>query len=179
MHSLADFLNHGILPFTGRLKELEALAGFWRSTARSTGLRVATLTGEAGIGKSRLLESLLPLVAREGGVTIHAKLYPDSAASIAPLVCRALWKSASALRLMQQEPEESIHGAATALRRLARLRPLLLLLEDVHLLQGETLRELSMLLTSIADEPIAVLCAARSLDGGARGVLEPFLVSEV
>lgn len=46
------------LPFIGRAEELEALVDAWREARRARG-RVAVVTGEAGIGKTRLAAELI------------------------------------------------------------------------------------------------------------------------
>jgi hypothetical protein len=178
MYPLQDFLNHGLLPFTGRAEELDRLLEFWRSTVDGSGMRVALVTGEAGSGKSRLMESLRPLVVRQGGIVIHLRLYPDSSTAIAPLLARALVESKGSADLLQHQPEPTAPGVASAIRHLARLRPVLLALEDVHLLQGMALGELTLLLEGIADETVAVLCFARPPEGAILGVLERYLVLE-
>lgn len=178
MHILADFLNHGILPFTGRTRQLGELVGFWRSTIESIGMQLGIVVGEAGSGKSSLMEELIPLVTREGGVAVHVKLYPDSALSLAPLVARALAKTGAASGILRTAPEENLGGVAAALRRLTHLRPTLLVIEDIHLLGSDGLTEFSLLLQAMADEPIALLCPSRPLDTATYGMLENYMLRE-
>jgi DNA-binding SARP family transcriptional activator len=64
----------------------------------------------------------------------------------------------------------------TSLRRVVRLRPTLLIIEDLHLLEGQAVNDLSMLLETLADEFFSVLCVARPVQLAARGVLERYLV---
>jgi DNA-binding SARP family transcriptional activator len=52
-------------PFTGRIAELEALVEVWRQ-ARSGHGAVATLTGEGGIGKTRIAAKLIETARAEG-----------------------------------------------------------------------------------------------------------------
>ncbi len=178
MHALADFLNHGILPFTGRSQQLNELHAFWRSTIESSSLRMGLLVGEAGSGKSSLIETLAPMVTADGGVMIHVKLYPDAALSLAPLMAHVLTRPGTAPGILRQAPETSLGGVAGALRRLTRLRPTLLVIEDIHLLANESLGELSRLLHALADEPLTVLCPARPFDSTIQGALERYTVHE-
>jgi DNA-binding SARP family transcriptional activator len=179
MRTLLDFLNHGALPFTGREGEMERLLSFWRSTPEANGLRAMLLVGEAGIGKSRLIEELIPQIHSAGGLVVHAKILPESTASIVPLVARALWYSEAGRHLLKKEPEDNLGSVLGGLRRLSRLRPTLLVIEDIHLLQGGPLGELWHLLDGLADETLSLLCDARPLDLEARGLLERFLVEEI
>ncbi len=178
MHALADFLNHGLLPFTGRSEQLAEMHAFWRSAIESTALRMGLVVGEAGSGKSSLMEALIPMVAADGGVAVHVKLYPDAALSLAPLVARALAKPGTASGILRQAPEENSADVSAALRRLTRLRPTLLVVEDIHLLADEALAEFSRLLQSLADEPLGVLCPARPFDPVIQGALERYVVRE-
>jgi DNA-binding SARP family transcriptional activator len=58
-------------PFAGRGSELERLEGLWSEVERGGGARLALITGEAGIGKSRLGLELARGVERGGGVVLH------------------------------------------------------------------------------------------------------------
>jgi DNA-binding SARP family transcriptional activator len=176
---LVDFLNHGIFPFVGRSAELERIDAFWRTAAEAYELRAALLIGEAGIGKSRLIEELMPRIVREGGAVVHTRLYPDSTSSITSLVARALRLLSNRRRLQIGEPGETVPSVALAMRRLARLRPVMLIIEDLHLLKGSSLREFSLLMEALADEPIAFLAAARPTELPARAVLERYFVEEI
>ncbi len=177
--ALVDFLNHGVLPFVGRAAEIEQVLAFWRATTESTRLRGMLLAGEAGIGKSRIVEEIIPRIVQEGGAVVHTKLYPESAASIAPLIARALRVLNTRRQLNIGDTEETIPSVTAALRRLARLRPTLLLIEDIHLLNGETVREVALLLEALSKDSISILALTRPMELPARGVLERYLVEEI
>lgn len=179
MQALVDFLNHGVLPFTGRAVERERIMAFWRSTVDAQWMRAALLVGEAGVGKSRLVEEITPAITAAGGIVIGAKLYPESAMSIAPVLAQALWYADGTRRLLKSEPEPSMSAVTAALRRVSRLRPTLLVIEDIHLLGGDALAEFALLFESLADEILSVLCAARPVELEARGVLERYLTEEI
>lgn len=176
---VVDFLNHGMLPFVGRERELERLLSFWKGTADSAGLRALLLTGEAGSGKSRLIEQTIPPIEAEGGAVVHATLRADSALALAPLLSLALWSSASAGPLLREEPEPTLSAVIGAVRRLCRLRRTVLILEDAHLLEGGGLREFGLFVEALADESLALIAAARPAELTARGSIEAWLVEEL
>lgn len=176
---LANFLNHGFLPFVGRDAELERLFSFWKGTIDSYELRAALLVGEAGIGKSRLIEELMSRIIAAGGAVVHAKLYPESATTITPLLARSLWHSIAGRELLKKEPEPKRESLLEALRRIAGLRPTIIIIEDIHLLSSDGVRECATLLESLADETISFLAASRPIMNTSRSILERYLVDEV
>lgn len=177
--NLLDFLNHGILPFVGRDTELEKLVRFWSSTIDAGGLRTALLVGEAGIGKSRLVEELIPRVITPGGGVVHAKLYPESATNIISLLSRSLWQSVVGKELLRKQPEETKESLIDALRRISGLRPTIIIVEDTHLLSSDAVREFLTLLESLSDETISILALTRPVSGGARAIFERYLTEEI
>ena len=71
-------------PLVGRDRELAALAAAWRASTPDG--RVVLVEGEAGIGKTRLLESVARTVAAGGGVVLAARGYPgESAIAYGPI----------------------------------------------------------------------------------------------
>ena len=177
--TLINFLNHGLLPFTGREAELERIVQFWRATFHAHGLRAMLMVGEAGVGKSRLAEEAASQISIAGGVVMQARFYPDAATSIPSLLARAVSRNAAAQQLLKSDPEETLSGVVSAILRICGLRPTLLVLEDVHLLHGDALSELSPLLDRLADEPLSILLTARPVTLPARGLIERFLVDEI
>ncbi len=68
-------IRSGLTPLVGREEELRFLIRHW-DEARSTAGRVVTLSGEPGIGKSRLVHALRDEVGRSGGATIEYRCSP-------------------------------------------------------------------------------------------------------
>lgn len=179
MSRIDDFIAHGVLPFVGRKAELEKILAFWRSVPEGQRLRVMLLTAEAGVGKSRLLEECLRILETERGAVIHAKFYPEAANSLAPLLSRSLWKSPPGRDILRSRPGENLPEVVAGLQRLSRLRPTLLVLEDVHLLPPESVPDLMRLFDALADETISALCLSRPATIAAQGVLETYLIESI
>jgi tetratricopeptide (TPR) repeat protein len=178
--ALIDFLNHGLLPFVGREGTIGKITSFWQGSSDSSELRSALLVGEAGIGKSRLMEEAVPLLVRQGAVVVAIRLYPEAIASVTTMIARAIRLLNSGRHLPIPDPEESLSSVVSTLRRLARLRPILLVIEDIHLLQGGTpAEELLRLLGALSNEPIPLLVVSRPMETGVWGLLEPSLVEEI
>ena len=177
--SVVDFLNHGLLPFVGREKEVERILEFARGRNDISGLRAMLLSGEAGSGKSRLVEEVLAQMESEGNLIIHTKLRPDSAVAPAPLLAVALWSSSSASPLLREEPAPNLPSIIGAIRRLCRLRKTVVVVEDAHLLEGAGIREFSLFVEALAEEPLTLLVAARPAELKGRGAFEAYLVEEV
>jgi class 3 adenylate cyclase/predicted ATPase len=64
-----------LTPFVGRQNELHQLYDLWKRTKAGKG-QVALLSGEAGIGKSRITKTLLDRIARDANVTIRLQCSP-------------------------------------------------------------------------------------------------------
>ena len=176
---IVEFLNRGVLPFSGRDEERRELLRFWSQTLDRDRLGLLLLQGEAGVGKSRLLEETMPAVLEEGGSVIHTRFYPESSTSFVSLVAEALSTSRQHRSLLVETPEPEVGSLVAALRRIARLRATLLIVEDVHLLESDGLSEMAGILRALSDEHLSVICAERPVDSPARSILEPFLIEEV
>ena len=179
MSSVEYFLEQGLLPFVGRKEEIERLLTFWKGTIESQRLRVFLLTAEAGAGKSRLLEEFVSLIEQSEGLVIHVKLYPDGANNLIALIAQSLKRKSDEQQLSGIRSGESLNDVTAALRRLSRLRPVLLILEDLHLLPEETLPDLGSLLGQLADETLSILACARPVKLQARSLLERALIESL
>jgi predicted ATPase len=65
----------GLTPLVGRASEVALLCERWRQSQEGVG-QVVVLSGEAGIGKSRLVEVLRERVVQEGGTRIVFRCSP-------------------------------------------------------------------------------------------------------
>ncbi len=177
--ALADFLNHGILPFVGREQECARLLAFWRATTDANGLRAALISGEAGIGKSRLIEEVVPEILSGGGAIIHTKLYQESATTLVPLLAKSVWHSVAGRELLKVEPEANFESLNAALRRIASLRPTTIVIEDIQHMQSGSSRELANLLESLSHETLSLVVTMRPSAAVARSVIEQYLTEEI
>lgn len=169
------FLDGGTLPFTGRSAEMERILEFLGTGPEGNGLRAGLITAEGGAGKSRLIEECIRRSAAQERGIIRAKLRPEGIASIGALLAPALWGSDSAGPLLKREPLPTLPSVLAGLRRVAGLRRTLLVIEDVHLLEGATLREFGSLLEQLADDSLILLCTARPGPSAVREALRPHL----
>ncbi|CUU58196.1 Transcriptional regulatory protein, C terminal [Parafrankia irregularis] len=168
----------GRLPLLGRDRELAVLEQAWERTATEQATGVALLSGEAGIGKTRLLEELarrVPAQTRWGRCT---------QVSGAP----AYWPWRQLLRGLPAE----VVGAFGAVRdgdgpvrfevalaigrhlaELASAGPVLALLEDLHWADPASIAMLEILAGELTDVPVLLVCSFRPGHGGTAAPGDP------
>lgn len=176
------------VPMVGRTAQWHRLQKCW-GTVLSRGAHVVLIEGEVGIGKSRLLEEMVASVQRHGfAVMSVACSYLHARLSYAPLVqwlhsetLRSQLRSLDNHRraeLAQLLPELALDGdnnrplalSLSGLQRthlhqtlaqlfLARQSPLLLVIDNLHWCDADTLDWLHLLLTHDPHAPIMLLTA--------------------
>jgi len=179
------------LPFVGREAALERAGVLWDQAARGAGA-VAFVGGEAGIGKTRFAAELALRAEEQGGrVLLGATSGPEgfpyqafceALRAAIPLILAAnlgrVWLSTLAtvipdlaLRvaldpvppLRPDEERTRLFEAFTrALRAIARARPLLLVLEDMHWCRAASAELLGFVANRIAGERIAIVATYRN-----------------
>lgn len=107
------------LPLIGRQAEWLQLVAAWRAAAAGKP-QMMLVTGEAGIGKTRLTEELLAWAARQGGTTAAARCYPEASGSALAYAAVAEWLRSPSLQPHLAALEDAL------LVEVARLHPLLL-----------------------------------------------------
>jgi DNA-binding SARP family transcriptional activator len=196
----------GTPPLVGRAAEWQQLASLWRAAERGHP-QLALVTGEAGIGKTRLLEELRAWCKRRGAAIAEARSYPaEGVLAYGPVVA---WLRSGALgtlepgqlgsadlseiaRLLPEllagrpalarpeplpESEQRTRMFAAVTRAiLSAGGPLLLIVDDVHWSDRETLHFLHHLLRAATDEPLLVAATARSEEVHERHPLHPLVV---
>jgi DNA-binding SARP family transcriptional activator/tetratricopeptide (TPR) repeat protein len=181
----------GELPFAGRDAPLERAAFLWDQTARGAG-GIAFVGGEAGIGKTRFVAELALRAEEQGGriligATTGPEAYPYQAfcealrgaipllasanlervwlgvlASVIPeLGARVDVEPVPALR-PDEERTRLFEAFTRAFRAIARARPLLLVLEDMHWCETASAELLGFVANRIAAERIAIVATYRS-----------------
>jgi DNA-binding SARP family transcriptional activator len=178
--------------FVGRSKELQTAVGLWHRAMRGVGTTLF-VSGEAGIGKSRLVEELALVAERQGGRVLAGhtsapERLPYEAISTAlgnavplltsvhadPATRRSLERllpglsplpapRPTATRSSDVEHEQTRLFASLAhyVSALARTRPLLLVLEDVHWARPSTLAALQALAGAAAKSRVLIVATLR------------------
>lgn len=179
--SLVDFLNHGTTPFVGRDHEVERILSFLgEGEGERNGLEALLLLGEAGVGKSRLIESCIAQGESSLQAILHIRLRPEGSLHFARMIGEGIERSPTARELFSSSTQtDDLAEGVGRIRRLSALRRTGLVIEDLHLLAGERLNEFLYILDMLRDEPIGLLAAARPVNSPARGILEPYLREEI
>ena len=169
--------------FVGRAREREQLTRLWRASEAGRA-QLVLITGEAGIGKTRLAEELRTWAGHHGAATAEARAYAAEGALAYGPLCAWLRSPPLAARLHRlnaghrselarvlpelgnappQLPEsEQRHRLFDALAHaLGGVEPLLLIAEDVHWYDRETLRFLHYLVRTRPDARLLVAATAR------------------
>lgn len=172
----------------GRERELQTLAECWRDAVRGV-VGFAVVSGEAGVGKSRLLEEFSATVQRGGGVAAYARCF--AAKGRLPLAPVSEWLRSPALRSGRDRLDEvwarevdrlvPSQGAGQAARPgpmadswqrhqffeglaravLAVERPTLLVLDDLQWCDEDTLAWLQLLLRLGQGHPVLLAAGTR------------------
>ncbi|MGZ8717407.1 MAG: ATP-binding protein, partial [Gaiellaceae bacterium] len=205
----APFARRLDAPLVGRSSELAFLRNELDASARERECRLVTLFGVAGIGKSRLAAELLGEVAGHAAVLSARCLPYGDGITFLPLteLVRSAGGDEAIMRAVGAEPdgalivervcgtldpgsapassEETFWAIRRLLEALARERPVVVCLEDVHWAEPTFLDLLEYIAGWSRDAPILLLCLARPdlLDerprwGGSALTLEPLTESE-
>lgn len=191
-------------PLVGRARERARLADLWRATERGRA-QFVLVSGEPGVGKTRLLEDLRVWCAQRGAVVAEARCYAaEGGLAYGPVVT---WLRAPPVRmrlvrldhprltelarllpelvvevpgLAPPEPlpeRDQRHRLADATVRalLTPDAPLLLVVDDIHWCDPETLHLLHYLLRVAPDGRLMVAATARREDLDERHPLNDLL----
>jgi class 3 adenylate cyclase len=175
-------------PLVGREEELASLRTAFGDAYAAADCRLVTVLGEAGIGKTRLANELAASVGDEARVLVGRCVSYGEGATYLPIVevvravapdlseagIAALLPDDADARLVARRvrellglaegappPGEGLWAVRRLLEALARERPLLLLLEDIHWAEPTLLDLVEHLVAQSHEVPILVLCLAR------------------
>ncbi|HXF86600.1 MAG TPA: AAA family ATPase [Anaerolineales bacterium] len=178
--------GRGQLPFVGRAAEMDEVSAAWSRAASGRG-GLLLISGEAGIGKSRLAAELAMLAERQGGRVLYGSvtfgeprpyqpfqealqnalplvaslpISPLSLSAIAHLLPELRLRRAGLPALTPLDPQRErtrfFDALAECLEALARPRPLLLTLEDLHWAGAATIALLEFLARRFAYRPVLI-----------------------
>jgi class 3 adenylate cyclase/tetratricopeptide (TPR) repeat protein len=178
-------------PMVGREAEMGALRAIMGRAVEERACRMATVVGDAGVGKSRLIREFTARAAAEADV-IHGRCLPygegitfwplreavhaatgitaDDAAEAALAKLRArVPDEAVADRLasvigLSESPfpvPEIFWAARKLLEGLSRDRPVLVVIDDIHWAEATFLELIGHLVEAIEDAPVLLLCSSR------------------
>lgn len=169
------------LPFVGRAGELDQIAEFSNNASDEEGLSILWITGEAGIGKSSLLRQATGLIRETRSVPIHVCLFPSSTESIVQLLADAINADPQVSGLLTKAVARILSSVLEALHRLTRLRRIVLILEDLHLLTDQSRQEFETLMEALAETAVGVICVSRPdpSTSNAYRILLPYLVDTI
>jgi class 3 adenylate cyclase/tetratricopeptide (TPR) repeat protein len=177
-------------PLVGRERELERLSGALDETVHTRTCRLVTIVGEAGVGKSRLIDEFVrthgelsflrgrclaygdgitfwPLAeaVRQAAGIVERDTTESALAKLSTLSgdAEAEARVASAIGLSPTEysGEELFWGVRKLLEVLARPGPLLLLFEDVHWAEQTFLELIEHVLQTLQDACLLIVCTTR------------------
>ncbi len=180
-------------PFVGRRAELHAVRQLLARLARGRGAALVII-GEAGVGKTRLLDEAQRLAAASGTLVARAVALPLTTQLPRDVVTELLESLQSAGRvrsLRLPAGAAAFRALVTRLTQAAAAGPLCLAVDDAHWSDAATIDLLQYSMARMADVPVGWLVASRPAgtfasiahDLVARGLaiaaeLQPFSVSE-
>ncbi|HEY1867985.1 MAG TPA: AAA family ATPase [Candidatus Cybelea sp.] len=152
----------------GRAPELEALRLYYERAGNGRGALVL-LWGEAGVGKTRLLEEFAPIAHASGAQIATAGCFESLCPPFAPirevfagLGLRDPFEIASSVAPVQATESARYRAFSLAAEALKNSSPRILILDDLQWADFATLEFLSFLLSRLASLPVLVLGAVRS-----------------
>jgi DNA-binding SARP family transcriptional activator/tetratricopeptide (TPR) repeat protein len=149
-------------PLVGRKRELAALKAAYEEARAESRCRLATILGEPGIGKTRLVRELVSSLGDEATVLVGRCVSYGEGATWLPLA-DMLGQAGEGLDTVLETAGSSgeiFLATRQIFERLAAERPLVLVFDDVHWAEP-TLLDLAEYLSGRAEGPILCLCVAR------------------
>ena len=151
-------------PLVGRREELAGVRSAFDEAVLERCCRLVTVLGSPGIGKSRLAREVAATLTGEATVLSGRCLPYGEGITYFPLV--EIFREARAgqeleAALSSATPEEIFWSVRKALEQLARARPLVLIVDDIHWAESALLDLIEHLVDWTRDAPLLLLCLAR------------------
>ena len=151
-----------LAPLVGRRKELSELRSAFDQAVEERRCVIAAVSGEAGIGKSRLVAEFAALLGESASVLTGRCISYGVGATFLPLVAiLAQVGGAQPPELAESSTGEVFWAVRRFLEQAARERPLVLVFEDVHWAEPTLLDLIEYLGRSPGEAPMLVLCLMR------------------
>ena len=147
-------------PLVGRARPLQALVTAFDSAVDGRSFHLFTVLGAAGVGKSRLVRELAESLGDAARVLRGRCMPYGEGITYLPLLEALPGDAASALE--PTDPGERLHPRVRGvLEDLARDRPLVLILDDLHWAEPAFLDLVEDVASTSREAPLLVVCLAR------------------
>ncbi|MCU1395128.1 MAG: transcriptional regulator, putative ATPase, winged helix family [Ilumatobacteraceae bacterium] len=151
-------------PWVGRTETLEATIDVVRSGlagATVSSPRLVTVTGDPGIGKTRLAAAVAAAVSSTGATVLYGRCDEGAAMPYQPFVDAGL-TPVSGAGVLSEAAARTLDGVAQFLMAASARRPVLLVLDDLHWADQATASVIAHLSRAMQEHPIVILGVARS-----------------
>jgi class 3 adenylate cyclase len=146
-------------PLVGQQQELERLRSAYGEAA-SSGVRLVTIVGDSGIGKSRLARELLLSLDGEASVVVASCPPYGEGTTFSPI--REAFRQAGRDESVLEGSSYEVFAATRSLfEELARERPLVVVFDDVHWAEETLLDLIEHLSVRLGAARVLLLCLAR------------------
>jgi class 3 adenylate cyclase/tetratricopeptide (TPR) repeat protein len=146
-------------PLVGQQRELERLRSAYGEAA-SSGVRLVTIVGDSGIGKSRLASELLRSLEGEASVVVASCPPYGEGTTFSPI--REAFRQAGRDDGRLEGSSYEVFAATRSLfEELAGERPLVAVFDDVHWAEETLLDLIEHLSVRLGAAPVLLLCLAR------------------
>jgi hypothetical protein len=152
-------------PLVGRDVELRALHDAWGAASRGEG-KIALITGEAGVGKTRLANELITWVRAQGGQVRRGVFFDYEGSNPRPLATFSEMLGEGELiaddLAAPADKWRSFQRIADSFSRARGDAPLVLAFDDLHWARALDLELIVHLHRSLSREPILIVATART-----------------
>src|SRR5438128_1115884 len=140
----------------GTSASTDQVTTFLQGITGSHGVRIALVMDESA--RSRVIEEIVEREVGSDAIVVHVRLCPKVSISLPPTIARPQCLHPSGLRTQPDQEHGNVGSLVASLRRLARLRPMLLIIEEMQMIVGEGRSLFASLLDSLANESLSILC---------------------